>query len=196
MREQIPDSVLMYACIFTYEKQSVRTQILNYQPNTSVIENLETSNQLPPNSANTVRSFIQMGHDQQREFLDSRAEAENVMHLMRTLLQIVSKISSEPELVRWALALINGIIEDRRDRIKFMAQLQKSSNPNKKLDCIRILNSYLNQQMEADQKHERDMAAHTLAQLISNTGLGNKGIFKEEASNFLNYLLQAKDNPA
>jgi len=121
MREQIPDSVLMYACIFTYEKQSVRTQILNYQPNTSVIENLETSNQLPPNSANTVLSFIQMGHEQQREFLDNRAEAENVMHLMRTLLQIVSKISSEPELVRWALALINGIIEDRRDRIKFMA---------------------------------------------------------------------------
>jgi len=39
------------------------------------------------------------------------------------------------------------------------------------------------------------MAAHTLAQLISNTGLGNKGIFKDEASNFLNYLLQAKDSP-
>ena len=37
------------------------------------------------------------------------------------------------------------------------------------------------------------MAAHTLSQLISFTGLGNKGAFKDEAVNFLNYLLQAKD---
>lgn len=37
------------------------------------------------------------------------------------------------------------------------------------------------------------MAAHTLSQLISFTGLGNKGIFRAEAQNFLNFLLQAKD---
>ena len=47
MREQIPDKVLMYACIFTYEKPRVRTNILNYQVNTRVIENLETSGSLP-----------------------------------------------------------------------------------------------------------------------------------------------------
>ena len=28
MRESIPDKVLMYACIFTYEKPRVRTDIL------------------------------------------------------------------------------------------------------------------------------------------------------------------------
>ena len=39
------------------------------------------------------------------------------------------------------------------------------------------------------------MAAHTLAQLISFTGLGNKEIFREEASNFLNNLIQHKDSP-
>ena len=37
------------------------------------------------------------------------------------------------------------------------------------------------------------MASHTLSQLISFTGLGNKGVFKAEASSFLNFLLQAKD---
>ena len=41
-REQIPDNVLMYACIFTYEKAKVRTQLLNYEVNYSVIENLES----------------------------------------------------------------------------------------------------------------------------------------------------------
>lgn len=64
-----------------------------------------------------------MAHEQQREFLDARENAEHVMTLFRTLLSIVSKISSEPDLVRWALALINGIIEDRRDRIKHLAQI-------------------------------------------------------------------------
>ena len=41
-REQIPDNVLMYACIFTYEKAKVRSQLLNYEVNYSVIENLES----------------------------------------------------------------------------------------------------------------------------------------------------------
>ena len=41
-REQIPDNVLMYACIFTYEKAKVRSQLLNYAVNYSVIENLES----------------------------------------------------------------------------------------------------------------------------------------------------------
>ena len=45
------------------------------------------------------------------------------MTLLRTLLSIVSKVSSETELIKWALALINGIIEDRRDRIKYLAQI-------------------------------------------------------------------------
>ena len=43
---------------------------------------------------------------------------------------------------------------------------------------------------------DREMAAHTLSQLISFTGLGNKGVFRDEAINFLNFLLQAKDNAA
>lgn len=30
-RESIPDKVLMYACIFTYEKPRVRTDMLNYR---------------------------------------------------------------------------------------------------------------------------------------------------------------------
>lgn len=85
------------------------------------------------------------------------------MTLFRTLLAIVNKVSSDPELTKWALALLNGIIEDRRDRIRHLAQIQKSSNPNKKLDCIRILSSFLNQNSEEDKRLDREMAAHTLS---------------------------------
>lgn len=41
-REQIPDSVLMYACIFTYETQKVRKQINDYQVNYTAIRNYES----------------------------------------------------------------------------------------------------------------------------------------------------------
>ena len=41
-REQIPDSVLMYACVFTYEKSRVRTDINNYSVNYSAVQNYES----------------------------------------------------------------------------------------------------------------------------------------------------------
>ena len=63
--------------------------------------------------------------------------------MIRTLFHIISFISSEATLVRYALTLINGIIEDNRSRIKYLYQLQKSYNESKKVDCMGILFSYL-----------------------------------------------------
>ena len=40
--DHIPDKVLMYACIFTYEKAKVRNQILNYNINYEAIDHLES----------------------------------------------------------------------------------------------------------------------------------------------------------
>jgi hypothetical protein len=34
----IPDKVLMYACIFTYENAKIRTEILNYKVNLQQFE--------------------------------------------------------------------------------------------------------------------------------------------------------------
>ncbi len=42
------------------------------------------------------------------------------------------------------------------------------------------------------QKCERDLAAHTLAQLLAAADYDK---YKDQASKFLNYLLQAKDKP-
>lgn len=107
---------------------------------------------------------------------------------MRNLLQIVSMVSSEPELVRWALALVNGIIEDNRNRIRFLSLLQKSKSgqAEKKLDCIRILHSYLIQNTDVKTRPERDLASHILAQLIAHAGIQKNS---EEALNYMHYLL-------
>ena len=195
-REQIPDKVLMYACIFSHEKFAVRTEILNYTPNFQVIDNLITQGQLPANATSSIQAFLKLDNDSQRAFLDDEAKLEDNKQLMRNLLQIVSKISSEPNLVRWALALINGIIEDNRGRIRFLSLLQKSrsSAPEKKLDCIRVLNSFITQSSDLQERPVRDMAAHTLAILIADSGIA-KAEQAEEANSFLNTILANKDRP-
>lgn len=62
-REQIPDSVLMYACVFTYEKSRVRTDINNYSVNYSAVQNYETSGQLSAGSAEQIQQFVEMNHE-------------------------------------------------------------------------------------------------------------------------------------
>lgn len=131
-----------------------------------------------------------MSNEDQRAFLDSTENNLKVEQLMRTLICVIAQVSSDTELVRFCLALVNGIIEDSRVRIKFLKSMQKSFNKERKLNVIQCLNQFLNmQQSEPSKKAERDMAAHTLAQLISATGVDEKN--REEASNFLNYLIQA-----
>ena len=92
----------------------------------------------------------------------------------------------------WALSLINGIIEDDRSRIRLLADLQKSRVPNKACDCINILMSVYMRNVNPEQRRIRDLAAHTLAQLISYRGYENH---KEAAEQFLTQLLDAKDKP-
>ena len=139
-----------------------------------------------------VSEFVKMSHDAQRQFLDSRENQAESDRLIRILFNIVAKISSDAPLVKWALAMINGILEDDRSRVKQMAKLQKSFNKEIQVDCINILMSYLTQNSATQNRCERDLAAHTLAQLIAYAGIDKN---QEAASNFLVYLLSAKDQP-
>lgn len=75
----------------------------------------------------------------------------------------------EPELVYFALVLLNGILEDNRDRIKCLTALQKSKNTQVNIDAIAILNSYLLRSIDArkiENSYMRDLAAHTLSHVI------------------------------
>ena len=132
-----------------------------------------------------------MGNEDQREFLDARENIEQCEKLIKTLFQLVDKVTSDKELIQYALALINGIIEDNRQRIRFLSSIQKSRNAQKHEDCIRVLNSFLVKNNDFASRLSCDMAAHTLSQLIAFAGVDKH---QEEAQNFLMYLIRLGDN--
>lgn len=104
----------------------------------------------------------------------------------------MGQIHSEEGLTKWALALINGIIEDKRTRLKRLVAIQKSKSKERYLDLIGILQSFLVRSMDGPRRQERDLAAHTLAMLIEALEYKN---CQDVASNFLNYLFEIKDKP-
>lgn len=109
---------------------------------------------------------------------------------MRVLFSIVANVKGDRDMTYHALALINGIIEDKRSRIKVLTTLQGSNNKDKALDCIGILNSFLIVSHENDQEFHRDLAAHVNAMLIEAYE------FKKcahAARNFMLYLFDQKD---
>ncbi len=74
-------------------------------------------------------------------------------------------MKGDPKLVTMALLLIDGILEDKRSRIQFLVNIQRSHNKDKKVDLIQVLNSFLHQNNNKS-NDQRDLAAHILAQLI------------------------------
>ena len=69
-----------------------------------------------------MREFAQMSSEDQRAFLDSPdgETKAKVTNLFKILMMLISMVSSEPDLVLWALAMVNGIIEDSRYRIEHL----------------------------------------------------------------------------
>lgn len=81
-----------------------------------------------------------MGEKAQRELLENAAPATD---LIRVLFSIVNSVKGDKEMTYHALALINGIIEDKRTRIKYLVTIQKAANQERQMDLIGILNSFL-----------------------------------------------------
>ena len=82
------------------------------------------------------------------------------------MFSIVDKIYSDEGLAKYALALINGIVEDKRTRIKRLVAIQKAKNAERHLDLIRILQSFLLRTSDDSRRQERDLASHNRAMLI------------------------------
>ena len=99
------------------------------------------SGQLPQGASQLISEFSNMDGEKQRAFLEGDDKADT---LIQSLFMIVERIQSDKEITRWALALINGIVEDRRTRIKKIVALQKSRNRDRQTDCAGILMSFLN----------------------------------------------------
>lgn len=185
-RAQIPDKVLMYASLFSYEPQE-RVRMSQYEVNYNMIGQFEGSRALPPNSVQTIRQFEDLDEQGQRtQILDNNQTCET---LLRVLFAIVEKVNSDEGLLRYALTLINGIVEDRRTRIKRMVLIQKAKNQERHMDLIGILLSFITK-FNGKMRQECDMASHTLAMLIEAVEYKN---CEAKAKAFLSHLIDMKD---
>jgi len=126
----------------------------------------------------------------QRELLDKAENNQKAQELLRVLFKIVQNVKGDKDMTYHALAVINGILEDKRTRIKLLVSIQSSANEQRQLDLIGILNSFLVQSFEVDQQHHRDLAAHTLAILIEAYEYKKCAV---AAKNFMNYLFDQSD---
>lgn len=124
----------------------------------------------------------------QRQFLDGNQN--EAIGLVRVLFSIVANIKGDKELSLYALALISGILEDKRTRIRLLVSIQSSANKERQLDIIGILNSFLVQSFDLDEGAHRDLAAHTLAMLIEANEFKKCAL---SAKNFMNFLFEQKD---
>lgn len=91
----------------------------------------------------TLNDFEQMDERAQRELLDKAENNQKAQELVRVLFKIVQTIKGDKDMTYHALALINGILEDKRTRIKILVSIQSSANESRQLDLISILNSFL-----------------------------------------------------
>ncbi len=62
---------------------------------------------------------------------------------MRVLFKILDNIKSNKDLNFFVLALINGILEDKRTRVRNIIAMEKSANATKKVEAVRILFDFL-----------------------------------------------------
>lgn len=140
--------------------------------------------QIPAGSTAIIQDYIILDEAGERDFLNHREPTQN---LMFTLVNIISRISSDSELAFWSLCLLNGMIEDLRTRVKELAEVSRKRG----IDVVQTLYSYILQQSTSYGKtNEIDLASHVLAVLIEARGPSSL----DHARNFLIHLLDNSDN--
>jgi len=78
--------------------------------------------------------------DQRANFLEKKGKIEE---LLRVLFLILDNIKGDADLNLFILALINGILEDKRSRVKTIVAMQKSANASKRVNAVDILFHFL-----------------------------------------------------
>lgn len=78
--------------------------------------------------------------DQREKWLEKKPKLEE---LLRVLFKILDSIQGDSGLNFFVLALINGILEDKRTRVRSIVAMEKSANESKKVEAMRILFNFL-----------------------------------------------------
>ena len=74
---------------------------------------------------------------------DEEVQRTKSEELFRLLFTIVQNVKGDAKLVTFALVMIDGILEERRSRIKTLVAIQKAHKKDRKLDIVGILLSFL-----------------------------------------------------
>jgi hypothetical protein len=114
---------------------------------------------------------------EQREALNKK---EHAINLFKVLFSIVQAVKQDIGLVLWALAMINGILEDRKSNVKHMTFMQKSNNQDNHLNIINIIYNFIIQ--NNGEKQALDLAIIIEAQLIEAVEFKN---CSDDAKKFL-----------
>jgi hypothetical protein len=181
----------MYASIFSYRPSRERYQLIGYKlPDDKIVlqQNLGT---IPTDSLILLQGFMAANETDQREkYLEKKQKIEE---LLRVLFKILDNIKTDGDLILYILALINGILEDKRTRVRNIVAMEKSANEAKKVEAVRILFDFLiqNKHEGQDAINQRDLASHTLAQIIVSLEYAN---CDTHARHFLTYLMERKNH--
>ncbi len=166
------DKLMLYASVFLY-KQSMRAEFAEYQPTITTYEcklphilTLTTaSSQIPAGSSQIFQSFLSMSDVEQRRLNDDDGQKAKSEELFRLLFSIIQGVKGDQKLVTFSLILIDGILEEKRIRIKTLVAIQKAHKKERKMDLTGILLSFLVQN-NSETSEQRDLAVHILAKLI------------------------------
>eukprot|EP00826_Nyctotherus_ovalis_P011796 TRINITY_DN13072_c0_g1_i26.p3 TRINITY_DN13072_c0_g1~~TRINITY_DN13072_c0_g1_i26.p3 ORF type:complete len:169 (-),score=77.97 TRINITY_DN13072_c0_g1_i26:912-1418(-) len=134
-----------------------------------------------------------MDLEEERKFLSSkdRSKRKEVEACIKSICDIIRNIVSDVKLVKYFILLLDGMIEDDKDRLSLLTGLQKGKD---KEDIVDLFMRYFVGASNADQG-TKDVVANILAKLLTSKDL--KGM-EDKMKEFLNYLLsmQASDNSA
>ncbi len=143
---------------------------------------------LAAGSNTKFQEFLGLNDDAQRLFLNDKTKCQD---FIRLLFEIIEKIKGDSKLVTLALLLIDGILEDSRQRITNFIAIQKSQNKTRQMDLIGVLLSFCIQS-STDNHDQRDVASHILSMLIEAYEYHN---CEKQAMDYLNWLLEMKALP-
>lgn len=114
-----------------------------------------------------------------------RKKAEQII---RGMFEVIKNFKGDPKSLSYILANLDGILEDRRSRIKhFVNVINDFKEP---LNLIAILTSFLHTSNDDKSKLQKECASHILALLIEECEYDK---FQKPADEFLYWMMNQND---
>lgn len=134
--EKSSEQIINYASLFSLFPKEKAT----YAGYTPSLDKYEKEGVIEKWSAKAISNLLAMSVSDQKEALDER---QNSQQYIRILFDIISNVHSDEKLITFALLYVDGMLEENRSRIDNFVAIQKSFNPERKKDLIKILLDFL-----------------------------------------------------